>query len=217
MAIDNNAEKETVRDFFVSHEGKKELRVELGNSLYTADYTWFFQQMANQVDENIKQKEYVRTMRSDFSTSTPEHGIATNIAIMSSTQEFFQFVGGIACGIPRVEMLGSRADWEKLRTKFSNLNELLESIKADIGLNTPWWDTAGNILEKLLDSYDEFVVCGFSPEVGFSGWFMTDFLNQTFSDAPTGITSAPLTIRSEFAEEEAAVVAGIVGFNVKEE
>merc|ERR1711992_129724 len=100
MAIDNNAEKETVRDFFVSHEGKKELRVELGNSLYTADYTWFFQQMANQVDENIKQKEYVRTMRSDFGTSTPEHQIATNIAIMSSVQEFFQFIGGIACGIP---------------------------------------------------------------------------------------------------------------------
>ena len=38
------------------------------------------------VDENIKKKEYVRTMRSDFGTSTPEHQIATNIAIMSSVQ-----------------------------------------------------------------------------------------------------------------------------------
>ena len=49
LAIDNNANKDSVRDFFVSHEGKKELRVELGSSLYTADYTWFFQQMTNQV------------------------------------------------------------------------------------------------------------------------------------------------------------------------
>ena len=42
--------------------------------------------MNKKVDENIKKKEYVRTMRSDFGTSTPEHQIATNIAIMSSVQ-----------------------------------------------------------------------------------------------------------------------------------
>ena len=110
-------------------------------------------------------------------------------------------------------MLGSLEDWQKLKTKFENLSNLLEDIKADIGLNGTWWQTAGDVFEKLLDtyqgrdtkewwkriivdeSYDEFVVCGFSPEVGFSGWFMTDFLNQTFADAPTGLTSAPLTIR----------------------
>jgi len=235
LAIDDNSEKDSIRDFFVDHEGKKELRVELGQSLYTADYTWFFQQMTNQVDENIKKKEYVRTMRSDFGTSTPEHQIATNIAIMSSVQEFFQFIGGIACGIPRVEMLGSLEDWQKLRNKFQNLSDLLQPIKADIGLNGTWWQSVDTVFEKLLDtyqgnpdkewwkriivdeSYDEFVVCGFSPEVGFSGWFMTDFLNQTFADAPTGLTSAPLTIRSEVAEEEGAVVAGINGFTVESE
>jgi len=233
LAIDNNSEKDSIKDFFVDHEGKKELRVELGQSLYTADYTWFFQQMTNQVDENIKKKEYVRTMRSDFGTSTPEHQIATNIAIMSSVQEFFQFIGGIACGIPRVEMLGSLEDWEKLAQKFKNLSNLLQPIKADIGLDGTWWQTASDVFKKLLDtyngnpdkewwkkivvdeSYDQFVVCGFSPEVGFSGWFMTDFLNQTFADAPTGLTSAPLTIRSEVAEEEGALVAGINGFTVE--
>jgi len=235
LAIDSNSEKDSIKDFFVDHEGKKELRVELGQSLYTADYAWFFQQMTNQVDENIKKKEYVRTMRSDFGTSTPEHQIATNIAIMSSVQEFFQFIGGIACGIPRVEMLGSLEDWKKLAEKFKNLSDLLQPIKADIGLEGTWWQSAGDVFEKLLqtyqgnpdkewwkriivdDSYDQFVVCGFSPEIGFSGWFMTDFLNQTFTDAPTGLTSAPLTIRSEVAEEEGAVVAGINGFTVESE
>ena len=45
-----------------------------------------YQEHVIKVDENIKQKEYVRTMRSDFGTSTSEHQIATNIAIMSSVQ-----------------------------------------------------------------------------------------------------------------------------------
>ena len=110
-------------------------------------------------------------------------------------------------------MLGSLEDWEKLKIKFQKLSSLLQPIKADIGLNSTWWQSAGGVFEKLVqtyqgnpdkewwkrivvdDSYDQFVVCGFSPEVGFSGWFMTDFLNQTFDDAPTGLTSAPLTIR----------------------
>ena len=110
-------------------------------------------------------------------------------------------------------MLGSLEDWQKLQSKFQNLSTLLDPIKADIGLNGSWWESASGVFAKLLEtyqgepnkewwnkivvdeSYDEFVVCGFSPEVGFSGWFMTDFLNQTFADAPTGLTSAPLTIR----------------------
>ena len=45
-----------------------------------------FSNMNKKVDKNIKKKEYVRTMRSDFGTSTSEHQIATNIAIMSSVQ-----------------------------------------------------------------------------------------------------------------------------------
>ena len=110
-------------------------------------------------------------------------------------------------------MLGSLEDWQKLRNKFQNLSDLLQPIKADIGLKGTWWQTADTVFAKLLDtyqgnpdkewwkriivdkSYNKFVECGYSPEVGFSGWFMTDFLNQTFADAPTGLTSAPLTIR----------------------
>ena len=128
-------------------------------------------------------------------------------------QLHWHWITCLLSSLSRVEMLGSLADWQKLKNKFQNLSVLLQPIKADIGLNGSWWQTAGDVFEKLLDtyqgnpdkewwkkiivdeSYDEFVVCGFSPEVGFSGWFMTDFLNQTFADAPTGLTSAPLTIR----------------------
>ena len=50
-------------------------------------------------------------------------------------------------------MIGSLEDWQKLRNKFQNLSDLLQPIKADIGLNGTWWQSVDTVFAKLLDTY----------------------------------------------------------------
>merc|ERR1712212_8266 len=70
VAIDENSKKDKVRKFFVPHEGKKELSVGVGDSIdiYGIDYSWFFDQMARKISENVNMPEYVRAMEMNFST-----------------------------------------------------------------------------------------------------------------------------------------------------
>merc|ERR1719233_1296459 len=107
LAIDKHSTVETVRKFFVSHEGKKTLTVKVGPSIYDVDYAWFLDQMTQQIGENIKVPKYVEILKSDFSTSTDCHVICSEITIMASMQEFFVYVSGCFCGIPAVEMEGN--------------------------------------------------------------------------------------------------------------
>ncbi len=41
QAVDKNANKTSVRNFFVSHEGKKELVVDVGPTIQSVDYNSF--------------------------------------------------------------------------------------------------------------------------------------------------------------------------------
>ena len=86
----------------------------------------FFDQMADLIKQNIKVTGYVDTIRSDFSTSSEIHKIISEITVMTSTQDFFDFTGGTFCGIPNIEMLGTLKDWENLKKKVADLKRILQ-------------------------------------------------------------------------------------------
>ena len=56
-------------------------------------------------------------MEADFSTTTPDQLLSSQIMIMSSVQKYFDFCMTTLCGIPGVEMKGTLQDWQKLITK----------------------------------------------------------------------------------------------------
>ena len=66
-----NSKNENVRKFFVDHEGQKELVVDVG--LGNIDFEYFYREMTNQIQQNIKLDGYVDAVRSDFSTTTATH------------------------------------------------------------------------------------------------------------------------------------------------
>merc|ERR1712212_124838 len=186
LAIDKNSKKDEVRKFFVQHEGKKKLTVYVSN-VSTVDYTWFFEQMSKQIAKNINVPDYVDKMKTDFSQSTKIHKIVSEITLMTSLQEFFEYRAGFSCGIPGLEMKGSQLDWERLGSKITELRHTLKPIENAIELNN-WWDKAESIASKLLDTYNgnpdkdwwSRIITHTRYGSGssrFGGWFMVDLLN----------------------------------------
>ena len=89
--IDDNGEKNKVRDFFVNHEGKKEIAIELPGRLDDIPYDWLFDQFSEGIRQNIKNPGYVDLMKADFSTTTSNQLVATEIMLMSSLQKYFEY------------------------------------------------------------------------------------------------------------------------------
>ena len=135
QAVDENGDKKKVRNFFVSHEGKKQISVvvpELG--LKNEEYGWLFDQFSEGIKKNIKVPGYVDIMKADFSTTTSDQLISSEIMLMSSLQKYFEYVVRTRCGVPGVEMKGTLEDWNHLLTKTQNMKKMLTPIMEDINL-----------------------------------------------------------------------------------
>ena len=65
QAVDDNGEKNKVRDLFVSHEGKKEIFVDVGPTLAGIDYSWLFRQFSSGIKANIKNPAYADIVQVD--------------------------------------------------------------------------------------------------------------------------------------------------------
>merc|ERR1712038_1981424 len=218
LAIDDNSKSDKVRKFFVQHDGKKELEVIVGPpplKLDSIDYTWLFDQFSQKIEENINVPEYVQQMIPDFTTTTSIHRIVSQITLMTSVQEFFEYSVGTLCGIPAIEMKGTFEDWVNLGIKIKALRKTLEPIEEVIGLGETqfgyrrqgsWWDNVEIITER---SYG-------SGTPDFDGWFMENLLNvknaKTIGSAPSGLVSIPIKFSDPGREEKGAVIAGMVGY-----
>ena len=207
------------------------------DSIYTVDYSWFFDQIAKAVQENIRVPEFVDGMTADFSTTTAVQKIVSQITMMSSVQEYFRFGMKCGCGIPAVEMLGTEDDWRKLKSKLKVLRTLLEPIENDLDLPSEWWDVVEKVFSNLLStyqgspvsewwshimSYENVYASGaiFVPgKYRYKGW-ITEFLEGTkyareIDEMTSGLVSAPIHLKHPSGvEDTAAVVAGMLGFTL---
>jgi len=234
IAIDKNSKKNAVREYFVNHDGKKRLTVDM-DPTFGIDWEKFFREMTDLIQSNIKVDKYVDTIRSDFSTSTETHRIVSEITVMSSMQEFFEYCCRSDCGIPFVELEGSEEDWLKLKTKLLALKKMLQPIHESIGLTPAWWKKVEWISDKLVETYrdngdkewwskilsKESHGFGSGSYTTYDGWFLRDLLNiscevEDFSSIPSGLVSVPLIFDNNGHETDGAIVSGIAGIKIDE-
>ena len=227
IKIDKHAKKNLVRQFFVSHEGKKKLTVQIG-SVHDINNEEFFQAMISQITKNINKPDYTTTMASDFSQSSPVDRIVNSIMLMFSFQEYFEYRAVILCGIPGVIMLGSEEDWISLIDKLEQVEDLLKPIDEVLQM-AEWFSSSKAVLKKLLETFrgnpdkdwwSRIMTIGGGGCFGWTppGWFVQDFLGFDDRDfKQSGVNVVPLTLIDHNGdEEEAALVAGVTGFAITE-
>ncbi|XP_046857253.1 uncharacterized protein LOC124450655 [Xenia sp. Carnegie-2017] len=188
--------------------------------------------MSHEISKNVKVPGYVDLITADFSSSTPVQKIVSQIALMSSLQEFFEYRMCLMCGIPAVEMLGTEEDWRKLIEKLDALQNLLKPIELELCLPQNWWKLAENIFKKLLATYcgepdcewwskivsEENFGSGFRRYEGWIPRFMEKTEYSVRIDKFTGgLVTVPLTLSHPSGlADEAALVAGCLGYNIHE-
>lgn len=139
--VNNNAE--ALRHLFVTHTGSQTLIVRNDSiDLDNPNSPWehVFPAFTRQIASNTS-PELVQALTSDFSTTTATSRLTSQIVIMDAMKKYFSYVVMVVgCGIPRITLEGTPADWERLLKK----TQTLKKYRLD------WWI---NELEPLLKQF----------------------------------------------------------------
>ncbi|TBU28382.1 hypothetical protein BD311DRAFT_788551 [Dichomitus squalens] len=127
-----NKHADELREYFVAHEGKKELWVYAVGTRYTVDFGRLARQMSDQIHQHVVDKTLVEWILPDFITSSANDTTICSILLMTTLQAYFSYGARITCGIPSVTLEGEKADWERL---YKRLDRAFDG-KPDI----PFWE-----------------------------------------------------------------------------
>lgn len=139
--VNNNAEN--LRHLFVDFEGKEKLTVRCSDIfLNNPDSPWekYFPMFTSQIAEYVGDS-LVSFLSSDFSTSTLTTRTASQITVMASMKEYFEYeVVFTICGIPKVILEGTPADWQRI----------IDGVQFLRRYEMDWWaDAMLPVLEKI--------------------------------------------------------------------
>lgn len=131
--ISNNSE--TFRKKLVGFKDKKTLNIvskdiQIGNP--NSNWEALFTQFTSQINDYTG-KKLTGVLTSDFSTTTPTSRIVSEITVMETLKEYFNYkVVLIGCGLPKITIEGTVEDWQKV----------LEKTKYISQYNLTWWTSA---------------------------------------------------------------------------
>ncbi|KAH8915756.1 hypothetical protein BT69DRAFT_1324985 [Atractiella rhizophila] len=121
-----NANSDTLRSYFVSHKGKKQLVVLEDGTRYTVDFGVMAQRMTSQIEASIVDPTLKAWILPSFSTTTDNDTVVSAVLMMSTLQSYFAYDFMTFCGLPEVTLEGKKEDWEMLLDKLDRFDEFGE-------------------------------------------------------------------------------------------
>lgn len=142
-----NANAEQLRSKFVAHEGKKELEVTDGATIFGYDFQRFIRMMNDMITENIVDPELREWILPSFTTTTETDRIVAAVMMMGTLQKFFDFKLNMMCGLPSVTLLGEKSDWEDILLR-------LERLKTYGKQCIQWYQLLVPVIKRFIQTFD---------------------------------------------------------------
>nr|PNR42031.1 hypothetical protein PHYPA_016860 [Physcomitrium patens] len=171
------------RHAFVSHKGKETLKVyrdEFRRGALDNDWGGVVAEFADKIAEKLSGSAALTALHTRFTTIDEIARVAHAIVFMDAVKGYFEFKMSTRCGIPSIELTGTKEDWQKLRAALVLLDDLdLSDWRAQ--LNTVLLNFEDAFDDKVDKSFwnDIFLEHGAMMSGGVttvSGWIGTLFL-----------------------------------------
>lgn len=126
--------------------------------------------------------------RPDFSTTTPADASATLVALMDVISPYYDFRVVTLCGIPRIRLEGTAADWRLLADRAQELAERFEGLRGWLRALRPVLEAiaataaGGPVDEEFWRSIYKWKSSSGGSEV--TGWITAFFAHRYSSDGP---------------------------------
>jgi hypothetical protein len=117
-----NAHAEELREYFVAHEGRKELEVIAVGTIDSVDFGLLAKRMTHLIQENVKDPILRSWIMPNWTTTTERDVNVAAVLMMGTLQKYFDYKMSLICGIPSVTILGERKDWEDILTRLDRLS-----------------------------------------------------------------------------------------------
>lgn len=121
-----NSNPEKLRTKFVSFDNKKKLKVntlpisnEFKKGSIKSPWPLAFPVMADSISKYVKTDIHSLYVQS-FSTTTATEKAAYEIALLDVMSGYFEYEYASACGIPEINIEGTKEDWQKIKTNLKS-------------------------------------------------------------------------------------------------
>ncbi|KAJ7092901.1 hypothetical protein B0H15DRAFT_938478 [Mycena belliarum] len=143
-----NGNAELLRACFVSHEGKKKLRVEMEGTRNTLVFGDMSRKMVRLIEENVVDPTLREWVLPNFTTTTVNDTTVSAVLMMATLEQYFAYEFCLLeCGIPRVTLEGEKSDWLNILQRLEKLKEYgVEAIA--------WYHLLRTVIGRITASFD---------------------------------------------------------------
>lgn len=139
------------RHAFVSHADKETISI-VDNSLRKGnpanDWGHLACRFTDQIATRLSGKAALQALNTRFTTTDEVARVAHAITFMDVVKSYFEYRVYTVCGIPSIELTGTKEDWSQLRSSLALLDELEL---------TPWRTQLDKILTHFEDAFENRV------------------------------------------------------------